>query len=137
MRYCDSREVTIAIFQTEKIAFKVKIVKISNIYEHKNKYFSMQHEQIVLNQIYQWGLSGKTNWNCKNRRQEIFVTNIYPFLVNFTHIFSITKYYGIAIYHLLWKFITQLRIKIISCGQKLYMEVVNNKIIIIIVILNI
>ena len=52
--------------ETEKIASKVKIVKISNICGHKNKKFSMQDERIVLNQRYQWVLSSKTIWNQKN-----------------------------------------------------------------------
>ena len=39
-------------------------------------------------------LSSNTKWKRKNRRHVRFFTNIYPFLINFTPIFSITKYYG-------------------------------------------
>ena len=108
------------IWETEKIAFKVKIVKISNIFRDKNNKIRIQDEIIVSNQRYHWVLSSKTNWNLKNRQNTRFFTNIYLFLVNFTPIFSITKYYGIAIHHLLWKFITQLSIKIFWCGQMLW-----------------
>ena len=48
------------ICQTEKIVFKIQIVKISNNLGIKTKKNIMQDEIIVLNQRYQWFLSSKT-----------------------------------------------------------------------------